>query len=192
MKRSLLAILTALLVLAAPGSAAAAGLTDDCQDGKIDGTYTQAQYRQALQGIATDLDEYSDCRAVIRRAQLAAAQRGSGRGGHGTGSAGAGGGTGTGGGGTGGGSGADASNTVRPDPLQGATSDERRALKDATAGGDAPVTVAGVPVRPGSGMGDVSHDVPGPLLALLVLLGVAAAGGGAWLIRSRVSARRAG
>jgi hypothetical protein len=174
MKRSLLAILTALLVLAAPGSAAAAGLTDDCQDGKIDGTYTQAQYRQALQGIATDLDEYSDCRAVIRRAQLAAAQRGSGRGGHGTGSA------------------ADASNTVRPDPLQGATSDERRALKDATAGGDAPVTVAGVPVRPGSGMGDVTHDVPGPLLALLVLLGVAAAGGGAWLIRSRVSARRAG
>ena len=194
MKRSLLAILTALLVLAAPGSASAAGLTDDCQDGKIDGTYSQAQYRQALQDIATDLDEYSDCRAVIRRAQLAAARRGSGGGGPGTGSAGTGGGgTGAGGGGTGaGGSGADTSNTVRPDPLQGATADERRALKDATTGGDAPVTVAGIPVRPGSGTEDVTHDVPGPLLALLVLLGVAAAGGGAWLIRSRVSARRAG
>ena len=195
MKRSLLAILTVLLVLGAPGSASAAGLTDDCQDGKIDGTYSQAQYRQALQDIATDLDEYSDCRAVIRRAQLAAARRGSGGGGQATGSAGTGGGggTGAGGGGTGaGGSGADASNTVRPDPLQGATSDERRALKDATAGGDAPVTVAGVPIRPGSGLGDVTHDVPGPLLALLVLLGVAAAGGAAWLIRSRVSARRAG
>src|SRR3954451_7468551 len=109
MKRSLLAILTALLVLTAPGSASAAGLTDDCQDGKIDGTYTQSQYRQALQGIATDLDEYSDCRAVIRRAQLAAARSGSGRGGQSSGTTGAGGGgTGGGGGGTGaGGSGAD-------------------------------------------------------------------------------------
>ena len=201
MKRSLLAILTALLVLAAPGSASAAGLTDDCQDGTIDGTYTQAQYRQALRGIATDLDEYSDCRAVIRRAQLAAARGSSGDGHGGSGAGAGGGGTGGGGGGAGagggggagaGGSGGDASNTVRPDPLQGASSDERRALKDAVAGGDAPVTVAGVPVRPGGGVGDATHDVPGPLLALLVLLGAASAAGGAWVIRSRVSARRAG
>ena len=73
-------------MLAAPGSAWGARLTDDCQDGKIDGTYTQAQYRQALRGIATDLDEYSDCRAVIRRAQLAAARSGS-KGGQGEGGA---------------------------------------------------------------------------------------------------------
>jgi hypothetical protein len=192
MKHSLLAILTALLVLAAPGSAAAAGLTEDCQDGKIDGTYSQAHYRQALRGIATDLDEYSDCRAVIRRAQLAAA-RSSSRDGQGGGAGAGGGGTGGGAGGTGaGGTGGDPTNTIRPDPLQGASSDERRALKDAVAGGDAPLTVAGAPVRPGGGLGDVTHDVPGPLLALLVLLGVAVAGGGAWAIRSRVSARRAG
>lgn len=192
MKRSSLAIVTALLVLAAPGSASAAGLTEDCQDGKIDGTYTQAQYRQALSGIATDLDEYSDCRAVIRRAQLAAARRGAGGGQDGAGAGGTGGGTTGGGGGSAGGTGGDPSNTIRPDPLDGASSEERRALQEAVAGGDAPVTVAGGPVRPGDGAGDTSHDVPGPLLALLVLLGVAGVAGGATVIRSRVRAGRFG
>jgi hypothetical protein len=197
MKRSSLAIVTALLVLASPGSASAAGLTEDCQDGKIDGTYTQAQYRQALSGIATDLDEYSDCRAVIRRAQLAAARRGAGGGQDGAGAGGTGGGTTGGGGGSaggaaGGGTGGDPSNTIRPDPLDGASSEERRALQEAVAGGDAPVTVAGGPVRPGDGAGDTSHDVPGPLLALLVLLGVAGVAGGATVIRSRVRPGRPG
>jgi len=158
MKRSSLAIVTALLVLATPGSASAAGLTEDCQDGKIDGTYTQAQYRQALSGIATDLDEYSDCRAVIRRAQLAAARRGAGGGQDGAGAGGTGGGTTGGGGGSAGGTGGDPTNTIRPDPLDGASSEERRALQEAVAGGDAPVTVAGGPVRPGDGAGDTSQS----------------------------------
>jgi hypothetical protein len=183
-------MLTTLLVLATPGSAPAAGLTEDCQDGKIDGTYSQAQYQRALSGIATDLDEYSDCRAVIRRAQLAAARRGAGGqdDGSGGGQAGGGGAGGTGGGGTGG----DPTNTIRPDPLEGATAEERRALQEAVAGGDAPVSVAGGPVRPGDGTGGASHDVPGPLLVLLVLLGVAAVAGTATVIGPRVRARRPG
>jgi hypothetical protein len=185
-------MLTTLLVLAAPLPAHAAGLTEDCQDGRIDGTYSQAEYQRALRGIATDLDEYSDCRAVIRRAQLAAARRGAaGQDGGSAGSDQAGGG-GAGGGASGGGTGGDPTNTIRPDPLDGATAEERRALQEAVAGGDAPVRVAGGPVRPGDGTGEADHDLPTPLLVLLVLLGVAAVVGGATVIGPRVHARRSG
>jgi len=200
MKRPLLAILTVLLALAPASPASAARLSDDCQDGKIDGTYTQAQFQRALRNLATDVDEYSDCRAVIRRAQLAAAGRRSGGGGGDSdsgGAPGAGSPTTTGGGGAGGatsGSGVtgDPNDTVRDDPLADTTARERHALQEATAGGGTPVAMSGGPVRPGVRRDGATHDLPGPLLALLVLLAVALAGGGATVIRSRVLARRAG
>ncbi|MGI8624130.1 MAG: hypothetical protein ACR2NB_11755, partial [Solirubrobacteraceae bacterium] len=71
-----LSLVTITVAIAVP-SVALASTSDvihvDCQDGRIDGTYTQKQYRDALRTIQTALDEYSDCRDVIRRAQLAAA-----------------------------------------------------------------------------------------------------------------------
>src|SRR5215210_3453952 len=151
MKRPLLAILTVLLALAPASPASAARLSDDCQDGKIDGTYTQAQFQRALRNLATDVDEYSDCRAVIRRAQLAAAGRRSGGGGGDSdsgGAPGAGSPTTTGGGGAGGatsGSGVtgDPNDTVRDDPLADTTARERHALQEATAGGGTPVAMSG-------------------------------------------------
>ena len=49
-------------------------LLDACgRDGKVNGTYSQEDYRKALANIPADADQYSDCRAIIRAAQLAAA-----------------------------------------------------------------------------------------------------------------------
>jgi hypothetical protein len=74
------AVLTAGLALAcvAPVAADAGGgagaILKDCEaDGQIDGTYPPAAYAKALSALPTDLDEYSDCRSVIRSAQLRAA-----------------------------------------------------------------------------------------------------------------------
>jgi hypothetical protein len=196
MKRSPLAILTALALLApsAPASAAGPGdLYDDCQDGRIDGRYSQATYQRALREIPADVDEYTDCRAVIRRAQLAAAGgRSDARAGGAAGGAGAGG-SGPGGtGGTGGGSGGTGSAT-RTDPLAGATAQERRAVQRAAEAGAGPLRIGGEVVRPGArGVSEAAHDVPTPLLVLLALLAGAAVASGAALARSRVVARRAG
>jgi hypothetical protein len=192
MKRSPLAILTALALLAPSAPATAAGpgdLYDDCQDGRIDGRYSQATYQRALREIPADVDEYTDCRAVIRRAQLAAA------GGRSDGAGGAAGAGGTGSGGTGGpGSGSGgAGPATRTDPLAGATAQERRAVRRAAEAGAGPLRVGGEVVRPGArGIDEAAHDVPTPLLVLLALLAGAAVASGAALARSRVVARRAG
>ena len=72
-----LPVLVLLALAVGPQPAHAASLLDDCQDGRIDGTYSQADYRRALRNIPSDFDQYTDCRRVIRRAQLAAAGGGS-------------------------------------------------------------------------------------------------------------------
>ena len=111
MRRSPFLILVVFALLA-PATALAGSdqLYRDCQDGKIDGKYTQAQYQQALANIPADLDEYTDCRQVIRRGQLQAAG-GKGGGSHSTG----GGSTGAGGGGSANGGGTQGG--ARVDPL---------------------------------------------------------------------------
>ena len=49
-------------------------LLDACgRDGKVNGTYSQEDYRKALANIPADADQYSDCRAILKAAQLAAA-----------------------------------------------------------------------------------------------------------------------
>jgi hypothetical protein len=196
MKRlSLLAILPVLLLLVPAGPAHAASLLDDCQDGRIDGTYSQADYRRALRNIPSDFDQYTDCRRVIRRAQLAAAGGGSDHGGgEGSGAAGAGGTGGGAGGAAGGGTSTEApTSALRADPLESATPEERRAFEQATTGGGGPVRVGQAAVRPGAAGADAAEgDLPGPLLALLALLAVAGLAYGAAATRARVHARRAG
>jgi hypothetical protein len=195
MKRlSLLAILPVPLLLAMTAPAHAASLLDDCQDGRIDGSYSQADYRRALRNIPSDFDQYTDCRRVIRRAQLAAAGGGSDPGGaEGGGTAGAGGTGGT-GGGSGGATSTEApTSALRADPLESATPEERRAFEQATTGGGRPVRVGQAAVRPGAtGADAAAGDIPGPLLALLALLAVAGLAYGAAVTRARVLARRAG
>jgi hypothetical protein len=83
-----LAFTVAVLLLAIPATAMASGdsVLEDCaDDGALSRTYSQAEYKAALANLPADLDEYSDCRAVIRRAQLSRATTNSRSGTSGTG-----------------------------------------------------------------------------------------------------------
>jgi hypothetical protein len=84
--RNVAALSVAVLagLAAAPAAHAAGGasaILQDCQeDGHVGAGYPQAAYAKALASLPTDLDEYSDCRAEIRSAQLRAAAQGSAHG----------------------------------------------------------------------------------------------------------------
>ena len=104
MRLRLLTALAFVLVLALPGLARASGtaVIKDCTyDGVINGHYSTKDYADALANLPADVDEYSDCRDQIKRAQLGAGTSSGGTGGGGT--TGAGGAGGAGGGGTTGG-----------------------------------------------------------------------------------------
>jgi hypothetical protein len=71
-----LAAVLALLVAvtAAPALASPTSVIRDCsEDGILNGKYSQSELDGALEQLPSDLDEYTDCRAVIRRAQLGSA-----------------------------------------------------------------------------------------------------------------------
>ena len=64
----LIALVVAFAALALPASAAAdpdAVVRDCASDGSVDGNYSDSDKRKALNRIPADLDEYSDCRAII-------------------------------------------------------------------------------------------------------------------------------
>jgi hypothetical protein len=210
MRRLLLTALT-ILCLAAPAAASADSgvnklLRDACRDEHIDGTYTQAQYKQALDQLPTDSDEYTGCREVLQRGRLAALGAGKRR--SGGGSTGTVGGT---GGGSGGGTGtagtsSGSAGTRRPgasgsssdanrDPVSTATPEQRKALTKVSKSAK-PVDVGGELVQPGAlGLGELSgasRSVPAPLIALICLLAASALGVGGWWLWSRVLARRFG
>ncbi len=200
-------LLTALLILclAVPAAASADGgvnklLRDACGDEHIDGTYTQAEYKKALDQLPTDSDEYTGCREVLQRGRLAALGAGKRR----STNNGAGGAAGSGGGGTSGGSSstghgssgsASAAPATNADPLATATPEQRKALAQ-VGKSTKPVDVGGQLVQPGAlGLGELSgagRDVPTPLIALICLLAATALGVGGWWLWSRVLARRFG
>jgi hypothetical protein len=212
MRRLLIAL--TILCLAAPAAAGADSgvnklLRDACRDEHIDGTYTQAQYKEALDQLPTDSDEYTGCREVLQRGRLAALGAGKRRSGGGTaggggssgssGSSGSNGSTGSGSGsssGAGDGSGSSGSSGApKADPLASATPKQRKALAQAGKTARA-VDVGGELVQPGAlGLGELSgagRDVPAPLIALICLLAASALGIGGWWLWSRVLARRFG
>jgi hypothetical protein len=190
MRRALL--LTALLCLLVPASSVASTASDgqrvirDCSsDGQIDGKYSQAAYKYALAHIPSDLAEYTNCADAIRQAQAAAA------GGHGS----SGGGGGAGGGSTGGGAfGGGFSVPATPYTGSGAVSPtERSAIQNARNSGGAVGIGGGAPVTPGGAgisAASVNRALPAPLLALLILLGLGAAGATSVALRTRVLSRR--
>jgi hypothetical protein len=202
--RRLLTTLVTLVCLLAPAVAHAdSGVTkllrDACNDEHVDGHYTQAQYRKALDQLATDSDEYTDCRNVLERARLAALgagkNNGSGKsGGGGSGTTGGGGGS-TGSSGGGGSSGSSGS-SAPADPLASATDKQKQALARAGEGSAKPVDIGGKLVQPGAlGLGTLAgsgHDVPTPLIALIALLAATALGAGGWWLWRSVLARRFG
>ena len=146
------AIALAVMALAAPAQAGYRELLlDACgRDGKVNGTYSQADYRKALANIPTDADQYSDCRAILRAAQLGAA------------------------------SGVDQSTpAAAADVVDNASPKEKAAVDDAATGSTgAPVQVGASFVQPASfGAGrQVAATVSGLPTPLLVALGLIAAG----------------
>ena len=159
-----LAALTALAGAATAGASSKDVIKDCYEDGKIDGHYSKEELKQAEEDIPSDVDEYSDCRAVIR----AARSRGNKGSGGGTGGL-------PGGGyrspGAGGDpslstdSGAIAGTKGDLDSLASATRDRNRAAPK--------VPVAGQPISPASGVTEVAtaaNGLPTPLIAALIAL----------------------
>lgn len=67
-----------LLALASPAAASEGGtIIGRCIHGQSLSGFSQQAYRQALQELPTEVEEYSNCANLIRRAELAAAGGGS-------------------------------------------------------------------------------------------------------------------
>jgi hypothetical protein len=182
--RRLLVLVTTLslaLLAAAPLAHAAksnAVIRDCTDDGRLQGKYTQKELRNALDSIPTDVDEYTNCREVIRRAAFGGA------------------------GGGGGGGDFGGFSDAGGDPLATATPQERKAVDKAIKEGGKPIQLKddkgraiGALVRPAEvarRTGPGSTDVPTPMLiaALLLILGALAAA--APTFRDRVLTRRSG
>jgi hypothetical protein len=154
-----------MLLSIAPAAGADVGQTiiNKCIHGQSLGGYTQQDYSRALQELPTEVEEYSDCSNLIRRAQLAAA---GGRGGPGAGG------------------------LATAIPL---TPAERMALTKVPKTGASPIRVGGQTIRPGVIHANISSalsSLPTPLLAILALmLAYSLVQAGNW-VRNRVRTRR--
>jgi hypothetical protein len=161
---ALAAMIAALGATAAPARAdVGATIIERCTHGQSLSGFTQQDYRKALQELPAEVEEYSDCANLIRRAQLNAA------------------------GGAGGAGGAEG---LAPIPL---TSSERAALHSASRTGGAPQQIGGQLVRPGvvkASVASALSTLPAPLLAILAFLIAVALLWGGNSIRERVLARR--
>jgi hypothetical protein len=185
--RRLLVTLTLMSALLAPAAAQASGaavIRDCTDDGRLQGHYSQRDLRDALNSIPSDVDEYTDCRDIIRRAAFSAGAGGGGGGGNSSNSAG--GAPGGEFGGFGGGGGAAPGGT----PL---TPDQQKAIDAARAKGSGAIRFSdGAVVHPGAvarRSAEVS-DVPTPLVIVVLLLAAAALTAAIPGFRSRVHARR--
>jgi hypothetical protein len=178
-----LLLLTLLGALTLPALAHADPQRDCAGDGDLDKNYTNSQLRKALDNLDTGLDEYSNCREVIKAAIASGSDKRNNGGGGGSG----GGGGGSGGGGGGGGE-------ITPDEQQARANDnaELEALTGDSNGTEPEVNVGGEQVKPGSNglfdLASASNDVPMPLLLTLIVIGLLAIGGGLVALRGRVPA----
>jgi hypothetical protein len=108
--------------------------------------FTQAQYREALRELGADTEEYSDCSALIRRAQVATASDGGGSGSSGSGG-----------------------EEVSATPIE-ATPEETQALADASSVRPGSLTVGGRSIRPGVIRAADVGTMPKPLLATIAFM----------------------
>jgi hypothetical protein len=177
----LIAIALAMLLLVPALARADAGdavISDCTHNGTLTKKYSQKAYQQALAELPADVDEYGDCRQIIRDAQLGAASGGSG------------------------GSPAGAIPGIGPAAATPHTQAEKQALAQAASKGDAPVQLAsagsgskgaagsdGKPLVPGASAfsaGGLTHGLPPPLIIVLVLIGVAAVVGAVIALRPQI------
>jgi hypothetical protein len=167
---ALAAALLALACFAMPASAdTGTKIIERCTHGQSIGGFSQRAYRRALQELPTEVEEYSDCANLIRRAQLAAA------------------------GGQGGGlSGGGGSSVATATPLSPA---ERTSLGSVPKTGAEPLHVGGGLLHPGvvhTNIASAFNSLPDPLLAVLAFLLVSALALGGRTIVKGVRAHRAG
>lgn len=154
----------ALLFGASPAAYADSSevIRDCAEDGVLNGHYSQGELQGALNGLPSDVDEYTDCRSVIRQATLTKASGG-------------------------GGSNPKAS-VGKIDRNAPTSADEQRRVDDA-AKSKPPVTIAGKRV-PGDQAGfeaaALESHVPSLLFAVLVMFAVATVAGSALLLQHRL------
>ena len=139
-----------------PAQASSGDVIRDCsEDGSLEGSYSQGELAGALDNLPSDLDEYTDCRTVIRRAQLAGAK--------------------------GKGEGTPQGVVSRVDHSAPLNPDEQRSIDRGDRGSSEPVHIAGTPIRPGAtgapfAAAGLGTDLPTFVLAALVGLGGDACG----------------
>jgi hypothetical protein len=153
-----LALLASVLI-AAPAFGSANDVIRDCsEDGVLNGHYSHSELAKALDKLPSDLDEYTDCRAVIRSAELASARKHKG--------------------------GSGVPGTV--DTTSPPSAAEQRRLHDAAKGAGS-VEVGGRGITPGASAAPVKSagltDLPPLVLAVLVALAGAMLAGAALAIR---------
>jgi hypothetical protein len=160
-----LALALLALGLALPASAAASGIAviRDCsEDGVLNRHYSHKDLTDALNHLPSDIDEYTDCRSVIRAAQLAAARTG--------------------------GPSARGPSGVAVDRRTPPSAVEQRNL-DHAAGSAPPVSIGGQAVKPGAGAAFAASalgtGLPGWVLAGIVALGASMLAGGAFATQRR-------
>jgi hypothetical protein len=163
--------LALFLALAAPAAAGVgAQIISKCTHGESIAGFSQQAYREALQELPTEVEEYSDCANLIRQAELGSA-----------------GGSHTGAGGFFGGP---AAGSVPPIPL---TPAESTALKEARKTNTPPARIDGALVQAGVvpvSVASALSSLPTPLLVILAFMLACAlvVAGGA--LRNRVRAKR--
>lgn len=161
--KALIVLAFALAVGTVPAFASAGDVIRDCsEDGVLNRHYSQSELNGALDKLPSDLDEYTDCRSVIRRAQLAGA-RGKGKPHPGI--------------------------LGRVDRKKPLSANEQQSI-DRAARSRGPVRVGGKPIEPGgkraqfaaSGLGT---EIPTFVLLTLIAMGTATLWGGAFAARRR-------
>jgi hypothetical protein len=188
MRRLLALLILFTLALGATAFASGGKVVRDCtDDGVLQGHYSQKDLRDALASIPSDVDEYTNCRDVIRRAAFGGA--GGGKGGSG------------GGGGNAGGEFGGFKGTPGTDPLKTASPAEKAAIAKAAKQGGSPLQLTDEKGKPIGGAlikpsqvsrrtGPGTTDVPTPLLIVAVMLALAALAAAAPTFRHRVLPRR--
>ena len=168
-----LLLLGALVALALPAAASASGqqAARDCVvDGDLDRNYSNAELRRALDLLASDSNEYSDCPDVLEAAIKGGSDRGKGRGSPGVGAT---------------------------DPAgEAAAQQEDQAELAAIAankGGKPPsVQVGDKIVKPGSNgifdLASAANELPLPLLLALIAVCLLALAGGLASLQERLPA----
>jgi hypothetical protein len=154
----LLVLLLAGVVAHAPAVAGASPIDviRDCsEDGSLDRKYSQDDLSGALGQLPSDLDEYTDCRSVIRAAQLSGPRKHGKR--------------------------AGASVVNKVDTKAPANRREQKELERATGAGDE-VEIGGKSLKPGTtgaplAAAGLGTDLPTLMLIVLAMLGLAMIGG---------------